>query len=63
MIMAFVSTIVQYGHEPVGIANIMSSGSITLEQIAARTAALAVACTPCDTTGRYSLDALVAGHG
>ena len=29
------------------ISNIMPSGSITLEQVAARTAALAVACTRC----------------
>jgi hypothetical protein len=33
----------------------MQSGSITLEQVAARTAALAVACTRCDRTGRYNL--------
>ena len=47
MIMALVDTIVQCGHEPMEISNIMPSGSITLEQVAARTAALAVACTRC----------------
>jgi hypothetical protein len=41
----------------------MPSGSITLEQVAARTAALAVACTRCDRAGRYNLDALIAEHG
>jgi hypothetical protein len=63
MIMAFVDTIVQCGHEPMEISNIMPSGSITLEQVAARTAALAVACTRCDRAGRYNLDALIAEHG
>jgi hypothetical protein len=41
----------------------MPSGSITLEQVAARTAALAVACTRCDRAGRYNLGALIAEHG
>jgi hypothetical protein len=41
----------------------MPSGSIMLEQVAARTAALAVACSRCDRTGRYNLGALIAGHG
>jgi hypothetical protein len=63
MIMAFVGTIVQYEYEPIGIAAIMPSGSITLEQVAARTAALAVTCTRCDRAGRYNLGALIAGHG
>ena len=51
MIMAFVGTIVQCGRESIGIAKILPSGSITLEQVAARTAALAVACTRCDRAG------------
>src|ERR1700712_47320 len=63
MIMAFVGTIVQYEYEPIGIAAIMPSGSITLEQVAARTAALAAACSRCDRAGRYNWGALIAGHG
>jgi hypothetical protein len=63
MIMAFVGTIVQYEHEPIRSTNIMPSGSITLEQVAARTAALAVACTRCDRADRYNLGALIAEHG
>jgi hypothetical protein len=62
MIMAFVGIIIQYERGPMGIA-IMPSGSITLEQVAARTAALAVACSRCDRAGRYNLGALIAGHG
>ena len=41
----------------------MPSGSITLEQVAARTAALAVACTRCDRADQYNLGALIAEHG
>ena len=63
MIMALIGTIAQYEHEPIRSTNIMPSGSITLEQVAARTAALAVACTRCDRTDRYNLGALFAGHG
>jgi hypothetical protein len=59
MIMDLVGAIVQYERGPIGIANIMLSGSITLEQVVA----LAVACTRCDRTGRYKLGALIAGHG
>src|ERR1700712_918409 len=62
MIMAFVGIIIHYGRGPIGIVNIMPSGSITLEQVTARTAALAVACTRCDRAGRYNLGALIAGR-
>ena len=62
MSMVFVGTIVQYEREPIRSTNIMPSGSITLEQVAARTAALAVACTRCDRAGRYNLGALIAGR-
>lgn len=40
----------------------MTSGSITLSQIAARTDVLVVACTRCDRAGRYRLDTLIAQH-
>jgi hypothetical protein len=41
----------------------MATGSITLDQVAAHTAVLAVACSRCDRAGRYSLDTLIARHG
>jgi hypothetical protein len=41
----------------------MASGSITLHQVATRTAALAVACTRCDRAGRYNLGLLIAWPG
>jgi len=40
-----------------------TSGSITLAEVAAHTAVLAVACTRCDQAGRYRLDTLIARHG
>ena len=39
------------------------SGSITLGEVADRTAVLAVACSRCERAGRYRLDALIARHG
>jgi hypothetical protein len=39
----------------------MASGSITLEQVVVRTAALVVARASCDRTGRHSLDGLSPG--
>ncbi len=39
------------------------SGSITLEQVAGRSAVLAMACTRCDRSGRYNLDTLITRHG
>ena len=39
------------------------SGSITLAQVAERTAVLAVACSRCDRAGRYPLDRLIAQYG
>jgi hypothetical protein len=41
----------------------VSAGSITLDQVAAHTAVLAVACSRCDRAGRYTLDTLIARHG
>lgn len=41
----------------------MPGGSITLGQVAAHTATLAVACSRCDRAGRYSLDTMIAKHG
>lgn len=41
----------------------MSAGSISLEQVAAHMAVLAVACSRCDRAGRYPVDALIARHG
>jgi hypothetical protein len=41
----------------------MPAGSITLDQVAAHTAVLAVACSRCDRAGRYHLDALIEKHG
>jgi len=40
----------------------MASGSITLADVAERTAVLAVACTRCDRAGRYQLHALIERH-
>ena len=37
----------------------MSSGFITLADVAARTDTLAVACSRCDRTGQYRLDVLI----
>ena len=39
------------------------TGAITLADVAARTGVLAVACTRCDTAGRYRLDTLIGRHG
>jgi hypothetical protein len=41
----------------------MASDSITLDQVAAHTAVLAVACSRCDRAGKYGLDTLIARHG
>jgi hypothetical protein len=41
----------------------MADGSITLGDVAGRTAVLAVACSRCDRAGRYNLDTLIARHG
>jgi hypothetical protein len=41
----------------------MATGSITLEQVAAHTATLAVECSRCDRAGRYSLNTLIDHHG
>jgi hypothetical protein len=41
----------------------MSEGSITLGEVAERTAVLAVACTRCERVGRYQVDTLIARHG
>jgi hypothetical protein len=40
-----------------------TSGSITLGEVAERTAVLAVACSRCERAGRYNLDTLIARHG
>jgi hypothetical protein len=40
-----------------------SSGSITLVEVANRTAVLAIACTRCDRARTYPLEMLVARHG
>jgi hypothetical protein len=42
---------------------ILSEGSITLVEVAERTAVLAVACSRCERVGRYRLDTLIARHG
>ena len=39
------------------------SGSITLGEVAERTAVLAVACSRCDRAGRYNLETLIARQG
>jgi hypothetical protein len=41
----------------------MSSGSMTLAQVAERVAAISIACSRCDRAGRYNLGALIAQHG
>jgi hypothetical protein len=41
----------------------MADGSITLGDVAERTAVLAVACSRCERAGRYNLDTLIARHG
>jgi hypothetical protein len=41
----------------------MPSGSITLADVADRTAVLAIACNRCDRAGRYPLETLIARHG
>ena len=41
----------------------MSSGSITLAEVAERTPLLVIACTRCERAGRYRLDTLIAQHG
>jgi hypothetical protein len=41
----------------------MTSGSISLADVAAKIATLAVACSRCDRAGRYRLDTLIARHG
>jgi hypothetical protein len=47
---------------PLGDEALMS-GSITLGEVAERTAVLAVACSRCDRAGRYKLDTLIARYG
>lgn len=39
------------------------SGSITLDQVAERTAVLVVACSRCTRAGRYHLETLIARYG
>jgi hypothetical protein len=39
------------------------SGAITLDRVAERTDVLVVACSRCDRSGRYRLDALIINHG
>jgi hypothetical protein len=41
----------------------MPAGSLTLADVAGRTADLAVACTRCDRAGRYHMAKLIARHG
>jgi hypothetical protein len=41
----------------------MASGSITLDQVRAHIAVLAVACSRCERAGQYSLGTLIARHG
>jgi hypothetical protein len=41
----------------------LMQGSITLRQMAERTAALAIACDRCDRAGRYSLKTLIDRYG
>ena len=38
-------------------------GSISLDQVAAHTAVLTVACSRCERAGQYRLDTLIARHG
>jgi hypothetical protein len=40
-----------------------TSGSITLADVADRTAVLALACNRCGRAGRYPLETLIARHG
>ena len=42
---------------------VASLGSITLEQIAQRTAVLALACSRCAKAGRFNLTTLIERHG
>ena len=39
------------------------TGSITLDDVAARADVLVVACSRCDRAGRYSVDTLIIYHG
>jgi hypothetical protein len=41
----------------------MKDGSITLADVAERTAVLIVGCSKCERAGRYRLDTLIARHG
>jgi hypothetical protein len=41
----------------------MSSGSLTLADVANRTQVLVVACTCCDRAGRYPITTLIDRHG
>jgi hypothetical protein len=41
----------------------MTSGSITLADVAARTDTLAIACTRCDRAGKYPIANLIAWYG
>jgi hypothetical protein len=41
----------------------VSSGSITLGEVAARTPVLAVACSRCERAGRYQVAKLVEKYG
>jgi hypothetical protein len=49
----------------IGVLNLLAraNGSITLVQVAAHTAGLAVACSRCDWGGQYRLETLIARHG
>jgi hypothetical protein len=40
----------------------VSSGSITLAQVAERTAVLVIACNRCERAGRYPMATLIARH-
>ena len=48
----------------IGVLNLLAraNGSITLVQVAAHTAGLAVACSRCDWGGQYRLETLIARH-
>lgn len=41
----------------------MAPGSLTLDQVAAHTAVLTVACSRCDRAGQYGLATLITRHG
>jgi hypothetical protein len=41
----------------------MATGSLTLDQVAAHTTVLTVACSRCDRAGQYGLATLITRHG